>query len=142
MDVVVLIARIVLLPVFLSAGLGFHLGKGRAQAVPYSSAKGVPAAGFLVPLSGVQIVVGSLMVTLGVWPDLGALLLVAFLVPTAFLMHGFWKETDAMAKITEQAQFFKDLGLAAGALFAFALFATVGDDLGLMLTGPLFDLNL
>jgi putative oxidoreductase len=28
---------------------------------------------------------------------LGALLLVVFLVPTAVLMHGFWKESDPQA---------------------------------------------
>jgi putative oxidoreductase len=67
-------------------------------------------------------------------------LLVAFLVPTAVLMHGFWKESDGQAKQMEQVQFFKDVALAGAALMLFALFAHVGNDLGLMLTGPLFDL--
>lgn len=79
---------------------------------------------------------------MGIWADLGALLLFAFLIPTAFLMHPFWKEEDAMAKVNEQTQFLKDLGLAAGALFAFILFATAGEDLGFMVIGPLFDLEL
>jgi uncharacterized membrane protein YphA (DoxX/SURF4 family) len=34
------------------------------------------------------------MVAAGVYADLGALLLAAFLVPTTLLAHGFWKLTD------------------------------------------------
>jgi putative oxidoreductase len=37
-------------------------------------------------------------------------------VPTAFLMHGFWKETDAQIRQMEMVQFFKDLGLAGAGL--------------------------
>jgi putative oxidoreductase len=81
------------------------------------------------------------MVLLGVWMDLGALLLVVFLLPTAVLMHGFWKETDAQAKMTETVQFSKDLGLAGASLMLFAFFSFVGDDLGLTITGPLFHLK-
>ncbi len=84
---------------------------------------------------------GGVSILLGLWADLGALALVVFLVPTALLMHGFWKETDATAKQMETIQFFKDLGLAGAALMLFGFFAYVGDDLGLTLTGPLFDLS-
>jgi putative oxidoreductase len=48
-----------------------------------------------------------------------------FLVPTAILMHGFWRDTEPQAKRMEQVQFFKDLGLAGAALMLFALFAHV-----------------
>jgi uncharacterized membrane protein YphA (DoxX/SURF4 family) len=66
--------------------------------------------------------------------------LVVFLVPTAVLMHGFWKETDPQAKQLEQVMFFKDLGLAGASLMLLALVAHAGSDLGLTITGPLFDL--
>ena len=39
---------------------------------------------------GVLLLAGSLSMLLGVWADLGALLLVVFLVPTAVMMHGCW----------------------------------------------------
>jgi uncharacterized membrane protein YphA (DoxX/SURF4 family) len=48
---------------------------------------------------------------LGVWADLGALLLVIFLLPTAYLMHGFWREVGE-ARLNRQVQFNKDLALA------------------------------
>ncbi|WP_329503659.1 hypothetical protein RFN58_35765 [Streptomyces iakyrus] len=55
--------------------------------------------------SGLLILVGGLSILLGVWADLGALLLVVFLVPTAVLMHGFWKESDPQARPLEMVQF-------------------------------------
>jgi putative oxidoreductase len=60
--------------------------------------------------SGLLILVGGLSVLLGIWADLGALLLVVFLVSTAVLM-------------------------------LLALIALVGTDLGLTITGPLFDVD-
>lgn len=98
-------------------------------------------AGALVPLSGLLIIVGGLMVLLGIWADLGALFLVLFLVPTAFFMHAFWKSEDANEKANQMAHFMKNLVMAGGALIAFALFAYLGDSLGLTITGPVFDLR-
>jgi hypothetical protein len=66
-------------------------------------------------------------------------LLIAFLVSTALLIHGFWKESDPQAKQMEQVQFIKDLALALLALMLLGLFAHLGDDLGLVLVGPLLD---
>lgn len=46
-------------------------------------------ASLLVPLTGVQQIAGALMILLGIWADLGAALLVVFLIPTALMMHPF-----------------------------------------------------
>jgi putative oxidoreductase len=40
----------------------------------------------------------------------------------------------------EQTQFSKDLALAGAALMLFGLFAIAGDQVGLTITGPAFDL--
>jgi len=138
-DVLVLIGRVVFAVLFLGSGYG-HLAQ-RQMMAGYAAGKGVPAANLMVPLTGLQILVGALMVALGIWPDVGALLLVVFLVPTAFIMHGFWAETDPGAKVMEQTQFLKDLSLAGAALVMFAVFAYLGDELGLVLVGPLFTLS-
>lgn len=138
MDVLVLIGRIVFSVLFLGAGFS-HLAQGKMM-VGYAESRGLPLANVAVPLTGVQLLVGGLMVLLGVWADLGALILVAFLVPTAVLMHAFWKETDEQAKQLEQTMFMKDMALGGAALMLFALFAHV-DDLGLTITGPLFSLD-
>jgi putative oxidoreductase len=88
---------------FLAAAAG-HLTQTKALA-GYAAARGVPLATPATLVTGVQILVGGLSVILGVWADLGALLLAAFLLPTAVLMHGFWRETDPTAKQMEMNQF-------------------------------------
>ncbi|WP_338049542.1 hypothetical protein [Rhodococcus jostii] len=85
------------------------------------------------------LVAGALSVLLGIWADLGSLLLVAFLIPTAALMHNFWSESDPQTRQMEMIQFNKDIALAGAALMLFAFFAHDAD-LGLTLTGPLFPL--
>lgn len=137
MDVIVLIGRILFVALFLNSAVG-HFVQRRHMA-GFASSRGLPAAEFLVVASGVLQAVGGLMVLLGVWPDLGALFLVIFLVPTALLMHAFWKETDAQARQLEMIQFMKDVSLAGAALMLFAFFAHT-EDLGLTITGPLFNL--
>jgi putative oxidoreductase len=135
-DVVALIGRILFAAVFLASSYG-HLSQTEAMA-GYAGSKGVPMPKLAVLGSGVLMAVGILLIVLGIWADLGALLLVVFLLPTAFLMHQFWRETDGQARQQEQVQFMKDLSLAGGSLLLFALFVKVGDDLGLTITGPLF----
>lgn len=138
MDVVVLIGRILFAALFAVSAYA-HFGQTDAMT-GYARSKGVPAAKLAVLLGGVLLTLGALSILLGLWPDLGALLLVVFLVPTALLMHPFWKETDASAKQLEQVQFTKDTALAGASLMLFALFAQIGDDLGLVIVGPLFNL--
>src|SRR5262245_55639301 len=139
MDVIVLIGRILFVFVFLTSGYA-HFAQ-RNMMAPYAASRGVPMAMPATLAGGVLLVAGGLSVLFGVWADLGALLLFIFLVPTAILMHGFWKETDATAKMTEMVQFSKDLGLAGASLMLFAFFSYAGNDLGLTLTGPLFNLR-
>ncbi|MDQ0945339.1 DoxX family protein [Streptomyces sp. V1I1] len=139
MDVLVLIGRILFCVLFLNSAVG-HLTKTKAMA-GYAASRGVPAPVPATAASGVLLLAGGLMVVFGVWADLGALLLVVFLVPTALLMHPFWKETDEQAKTVEMASFFKDLSLTGAALMLLAFFAYAGHDLGLTLTGPLFDIS-
>ena len=139
MDIVVLIGRILFSALFLGSAFG-HLTQTKAMA-GYAASKRLPSPAVAVLGSGVLILLGGLSVLLGAWPDLGALLLIVFLVPTAFLMHGFWRERDPMMRQNDQVHFMKDLALAGAALVMFAFFAYAGHDLGLTLTGPLFDLR-
>lgn len=137
MDVIVLIGRILFTVIFLGSAVN-HFTQ-RAPMASYAASRGVPAAPLAVVGSGVLQLFGGLSVLLGIWPDLGALLLVIFLVPTAVMMHGFWRESDPQTRQLEMIQFLKDLSLAGAALMLFAFFAHT-DDLGLTITGPLFNL--
>lgn len=133
-DTLLVIARILFVPIFLNSALG-HL-RGTDAMAGYAESKGVPSPRASVLLSGLMILIGSLSILFGIYADLGALLILAFLIPTAFLMHNFWKEKDQMARMTTSIQFFKDISLAGGALFAFAL--AHAEVFGPTLTKPLF----
>lgn len=111
-----IIGRVLFSLIFLASGFG-HFKAVDAMA-GYAKSKGVPAAKLSVQVSGLLLLVGGVLTIIG--NAIGALLLVIFLVPTAFLMHAFWKETDAMAKMTEQTAFLKDIALAGGALYIYA----------------------
>jgi putative oxidoreductase len=136
-DVIVLIGPVVFVLLFFPSAMG-HLTQAEGMA-GYAGSKGVPAAKAMLLGSGVLLAVGALSVILGVWGDLGALLLMILLVPTALLMHPFWKESDPAVKMNETTHFNKDIALAGGALAFLALFSL--DDLGLALTGPLLGLS-
>ncbi len=109
-----LMGRILFSMIFIGSGLN-HLMHSQATA-QYAEMKGVPGAKPAVILSGLMILAGGIMVLLGWNRSIGAWLLVVFLVPTAFMMHAFWKETDPMAKQNEMAHFLKTLALAGAAL--------------------------
>ncbi len=133
MDVVLLVGRILFVALFLASAMG-HLTQSKAMGA-YAGTKGVPSPVLATQVSGVLILLGGISVLLGLWGDLGSLLLVVFLLPTALLMHAFWKETEPMAKQMEMVQFNKDVALAGGALVLFWAFS---QDPGLTITNSLF----
>ena len=63
------------------------------------------------------LLAGGLSILLGYHPRIGALLLFIFLVPTAVMMHPYWKVADPMQKAGEMAQFWKNISLSGAALF-------------------------
>lgn len=138
MSVLVLIGRVLFVGVFLTAVIP-HLTKTTMMA-GYAKSKGVPLAWPATFIGGILLLAGGISVLLGIWADLGMLLLAVFLIPTAVLMHGFWRETGE-SRMNEQIQFFKDTGLAGAALMLMGLISYAGHGLGLTITGPLFHLH-
>jgi putative oxidoreductase len=137
MDVIFLIGRILFALLFVLNGIQAHLVK-REQGVQYARMYNAPAPELLVPLTGVMIIAGGVMVALGLWGDLGALLIFAFLVGITPIMHAFWKEEDPMQRVNQLAHFMKNLGLAGAALIVFYAFVKLDDEAGATLTDPLF----
>ncbi len=86
------------------------------ETIAYAGGKGVPLPGLLVPLAGMLALAGGVSILIGFEARLGAWLLVLFLVPVTVMMHAFWRETDAAARMMQQVQFMKNLGLLGGAL--------------------------
>ncbi|MFJ3924714.1 DoxX family membrane protein [Streptomyces sp. NPDC090022] len=134
MDVLVLIGRILFVVLFLGSALG-HLTRTKEMA-GYAASRGLPMATAATFGSGLLLLAGGVSVAVGLWADLGALALAAFCIPTAVLMHAFWKESTPQAKQLEQTMFLKDIALGGAALVMFAFFAYAGHDLGLMVTAP------
>jgi len=133
-DVVFLIARILFVIIAITGAIGHFL---QADAMTqYANYKGAPGGKFGVIASGVGLGLGGVMVLLGIYGDLGALIIAATLIPISIFMHAFWKESDAQAKMTEQVAFNKNLALIGGALAIFVFFAAT--DPALSITGPLF----
>ena len=92
MDVIVLIGRVLSWRSFSARGAA-HLTQTRDMA-GYAASEGIPNAPQLVQVSGLQQLVGGLMVLLGIWMDLGPLILAAFLLAAALLIHAFCKPDD------------------------------------------------
>ena len=136
MNTVLIIGRVLFALIFLASGVN-HLTKLEAMT-GYATYKKVPAAKLAVVISGLMILVGGLYIAFGVYADLGALLIALFLIPTAFLMHAFWKESDATAKQNEQIAFMKDISMAGAALIIFVLVGS-GTDFGPSITGAFFN---
>src|SRR5215207_23575 len=113
MDVVLLVGRVLFGALFVASSIG-HLTQTKAMA-GYAASRGVPMATAATLLTGVQILLGGASVILGVWGDLGSLLLVVFLAGTAVLMHQFWRESEPMNRQMEMVQFNKDVALAGAA---------------------------
>jgi uncharacterized membrane protein YphA (DoxX/SURF4 family) len=138
MDVVFLIGRILFASIFVVSGLTIHLLQAR-QGIEYARMYRVPMAEIGVPLTGILAVLGGLSVALGVWGDLGALMIAAFLLLITPLMHAFWRETDQMQKQAQMSNFMKNFALLGGALVLFYLWNQLQGDAGLAITDPLFD---
>lgn len=127
-DFLILLARILFGLVFLFSGIA-HI-RGRAAMEGYAKSKGIPAPGLAVVGSGVLLIVASLSIMLGIYPEVGALLLIIFLIPTAFLMHAYWREKDPMARMNEQTAFYKDIALLGAAILFFVWAAGMHQDEG------------
>jgi len=104
---VVLVGRVLYSGIFLMTILG-HFSQGY---IGYATQQGVPAAGLLVPLSGIIAIAGGLSVALGYKAKIGAWLLVIFLIPVTLAMHNFWAVTDPMMRGIQIAMFMKNLSM-------------------------------
>ena len=136
MDVIFLIARVMLVQMFIMGGLLFHLGQ-RQEATAAAKSLGVPLATIGVPMTGIANIVGGLMVVLGVWGDVGAAVLAVNAFLFAAFMNPFWK-VDAEAQDEEMQHFLKDMTICAGLVVLFWVFNQVGAAAPLTLTDPLF----
>lgn len=134
--VVVLVGRVVFAIQFL-VGAFTHFKMGD-QMAGYARSMGAPLAGFGSWPAGVWLLLGGLSVLLGVWPDVGALMIAAWGVPTAWWIHGWWRYEDEQAQQNQQVIFFRNIAFIGAGIVMFGVFAALGDELRYAVTGPLF----
>jgi putative oxidoreductase len=89
---------------------------------------------------GLWLVLAILAMVLGIWPDVGALMLAAFLIPTAFLFHPFWTFSDGAQRRTQRGSFLRNVSLLGATLALFAYLTVVGPG-RFAITGALFNLR-
>jgi uncharacterized membrane protein YphA (DoxX/SURF4 family) len=100
---------------------GIHHFMQAGMLAGYAASKGVPFPEFAVIASGSLILIGGLSLILGVYPRIGTLLIMLFLIGVTPVMHDFWNATDPAARANDFGNFLRNIGLFGGACFALAL---------------------
>jgi putative oxidoreductase len=111
---------------------GMFVGMARSKGVPVAGVAGWP--------SGIYLAIGSASVVFGIWPDIGAIMLGLWCIPTAVLIHNFWTIEDANDRRAQRMSFVRNVTYLGGAVGLLAAFAALGDSLGFSLTSPLIHL--
>ena len=110
------LARPLLASMFVIGGLDtLRNPGGRVEA---TRAAGLAEPEKLVQVNGATMLAGGLALATGRLPRLSCLALAGTLVPTTYVGHPFWQETDPGAKASQQIHFFKNVSLLGGLLLA------------------------
>jgi Predicted membrane protein len=117
MDYVWLIGRVLLSLIFIASGIG-HLRNLRHTS-QIAAAAGMPAPVLMGALASLLALLGGLSFAAGYRVEIGAILILLFLLPVTFTLHAFWKYPDAMERANHQAHFMKNVALIGGALVVF-----------------------
>ncbi|MBP7637713.1 MAG: DoxX family protein [Kiritimatiellae bacterium] len=118
MEIAFLIGRIVLGAYYLFNAFN-HFTQTKMM-VPYAKSQGVPLAEVAVPGTGVLLLAGGISLLTGLFPTIGVIAVVVFLVPVAFMMHRFWG-VDQQTMMMQMPNFLKNIALAASALMFLAI---------------------
>ena len=119
MDLLLILGRVLFGALWIGAGFGHF--KSLEAMTGYAKYKKLPAAKLGVIGSGLTFLVGGILIVLGTWIDLAALLIAVTVILAAIIFHQYWKETDANTKMQEMMAFNKDMALGGAALILFAL---------------------
>lgn len=98
----------------------FEKAKHWHTTVSHMKSKNVPQPNLILPIAMIIKVLGALLVLVGFYPRLGALLLVLVLAPSAIRFHDFWTRHGTERAI-EQNLFLKDVAIIGGLLFLLSM---------------------
>ena len=135
--VVVLIGRLVFAYYFgVVAGIG-HFKKDQMMR-GYAQQAGFPVPAVAGWVAGLWLIVGAVSVGLGVWPDVGSLMIGAFVIPATLFFHRFWSFEDEAQRTVQASAFYRNLVIFGASLVFFGTFVTLGSELRFTITAPLF----
>lgn len=112
------LARPMLASMFVSGGIDTL--RSPDERVEKVRSAGLSEPEKLVQVNGAAQVVGGLLLATGRLPRLSSLVLAGSLVPTTWVGHAFWQESDPAAKQQQQVHFLKNVSLLGGLLLAAA----------------------
>lgn len=115
MKLLTVLGRLLFAALFILGGAG-HFSDA---SIGYAASQGVPLANISVPLSGIMAIVGALSILFGYKAKIGALILIAFLLPVTFAMHAFWAVSDPMQQQMQMIMFMKNMALTGAAILIF-----------------------
>lgn len=121
MDELWLIGRILFAAFFITTGIGQLVDPQGSTAYAASGDIGKARPGVIA--AAVAFIVGGVSVLLGIWGDLGALLLIVALIPLTFAMHRFWAERDPTTRRVELSLFLKNIALIGACALLVSWFA-------------------
>jgi putative oxidoreductase len=136
--VVVLIGRI-LFAFYFGAVAGVGHFKRDQMMRGYAQQAGFPVPAVAGWVAGLWLVLGAVSVGLGIWPDLGSLMIGAFVIPAALFFHRFWSFEDEAERTSQKQLFYRNLVFVGASIVLFGTFVALGSDLRFTITGPLFD---
>ena len=138
MDVIELAGRVLFALAFVISPSGVFKQAPRIAGSPMMKAYPAAFAVVAVRASCVFSMLGGALIAVGLFPDLGALLVLAFLVPVTLTMHRFWETEPGLPRKQKRDVFLTNVALAGACLLFFA-FYNESQDVGLgVLSEPLF----
>ena len=109
-------ARVLVGVLFLATSFGIIPKAPAAKALADHGATG--ALVLLLMLAGRTIeIVGGFGLILGIYPQIPAIAVIAFLIPATLVGHGFWQVRGTPTYIPQLLQFLKNAAMTGGLLF-------------------------
>jgi uncharacterized membrane protein YphA (DoxX/SURF4 family) len=93
----------------------FHHFLELSGLAEYAMSKHVPAPKLAVAGSGLLLLIGGITLLLGIYPEIGVICLVLFLIPISLIMHNFWAEQGGQ-RLSDMINFTKNMALLGSAL--------------------------
>jgi putative oxidoreductase len=134
---IVLVGRILFSVLFIRSAATGHLPHSK-RSEAYAKSTGFPLPSLAGWPAGIWLLAGGGSVALGIWPDVGALMLGLFVIPAAAWFHRYWEVEDPGQRMVQGHMFYRNVMALGASLVMFGMFAAAGPGLRFTITAPLF----